>query len=366
MEMLLKLLVSIAPSAGAIAGVAVVLYAIRRFLDRQERRLSGKRYRDQFIMLVLTLMGLLVIVVVLPLGDTLRGQLLSFGGILLSAALALSSTTFLGNALAGVMHRAVPNFRVGDFIRVGEHFGRVTERGLLFTEIQTEDRDLTLRPNLYVVTNPVVVIRSSGTIIAATVSLGYDVPHCDVEKSLVEAAQAAELSEPFVHIRELADHAVTYRVAGLLTEVKQLISARSRLHTAVLDCLHHHGIEIVSPSFMNTRAVQPDKLFIPTSPAPSESCQQAASSLTPEEIAFDKADQAESLELLRRQYAKLGADIDATAASARDAADEAETARHETRLRQMKAAQEWLASIITSREAAATSPPDGGSPTKSA
>ena len=46
---------------------------------------------------------------------------------------------FIGNVMAGLMLRAVRNFRTGDFVRVEKHFGRVTERGLLHTEIQTED-----------------------------------------------------------------------------------------------------------------------------------------------------------------------------------------------------------------------------------
>ena len=44
-------------------------------------------------------------------------------------------------------------------------FGRVTERGLFHTEIQTEDRDLVTLPNLYLVTNPVKVVRTFLTVL---------------------------------------------------------------------------------------------------------------------------------------------------------------------------------------------------------
>jgi len=97
-------------------------------------------------------------------------ELLAVVGLLFSATMALSSTTFLGNAMAGVMIRAVRNFRIGDFIRCDQHFGRVTERGLFHTEIQTEDRELTTLPNLYLVTHPVTTVRASGTVISATVA----------------------------------------------------------------------------------------------------------------------------------------------------------------------------------------------------
>lgn len=93
----------------------------------------------------------------------------------------------------------------------GEHFGRVSKRGLFHTEIQTEDRDLITLPNLYLVSHPVTTVRNSGTIISSTVSLGYDVPRGRIEASLLRAAQNAGLQDPFVRIFELGDFSVSYR-----------------------------------------------------------------------------------------------------------------------------------------------------------
>jgi small-conductance mechanosensitive channel len=220
------------PSLPNVAGLVValiVLYVVRLILNRRFKGKLEFRFRRQIATMILTLIALFVIILLLPISETSRGQLLSLLGILLSAAIALSSTTLLGNLMAGMMLRAIRNFRAGDFIEVGEHFGRVSDRGLFHVEIQTEDRDLTTLPNLYLVTHPVSVSRSSGTIITATVSLGYDVPHRRIEELLLEAAAMAELQEPFVQVVDLGDFSVTYRVAGLLTEVKQIISARSKL-----------------------------------------------------------------------------------------------------------------------------------------
>jgi small-conductance mechanosensitive channel len=83
-------------------------------------------------------------------------------------------------------------------LQVAEQFRRVTERGLLSTEIQTEDRDLVTLPNLHLVTNPVRVVRPSGTIVTAEVSLGDDVHHEMVETLLTAAAVDAGLKDPFV------------------------------------------------------------------------------------------------------------------------------------------------------------------------
>jgi hypothetical protein len=227
---------------------------------------------------------------------------------LVSAAIALSSTTFLGNMMAGVLLRVVRSFRPGDFIRVEGHFGRVSEQGLLHTEIQTEDRDLVTLPNLFLVTHPVRVIRASGTVVSADVSLGYDVSHRRVQTALLKAAAAAGLAEPFVQIIELGDFSIAYRVAGILTEVKQLLTVRSRLRAAVLDHLHGADIEIVSPRFQNQRLVAEDARFMP--PREPEPAGAATSrEIFPEELIFDKADQAESLTRLRAAHQSLEAKV---------------------------------------------------------
>lgn len=276
-----------------VVAVVIGLLSIARYflLARQAETHGENRLARQLTMLGLTGAGLILVILGMPIGDSARGQLLSLLGLVVTAAIALSSTTFLGNAMAGLMLRAVRNFRPGDFLQVGDHFGRVSERGLLHTEIQTEDRDLTTLPNLYLVTNPVRVVRYSGTVVSATVSLGYDVSRKRVQSCLKIAGEQAGLEDPFVQILELGDFSITYRIAGILREVKVLISARSRLRECMLDALHEDGIEIVSPTFMNQRQLPIDRLFIPKKERKAEP--EPLEEPVPEEQIFDKAEVAE-------------------------------------------------------------------------
>jgi small-conductance mechanosensitive channel len=299
------------PSAATVIIFFVVLFIARIVLEKRRALGRGRHLESQLVMVTLTFFGLIAIVIALPLRDATKGQLLTLIGLLVTAAIALSSTTFVGNAMAGIMLRAVRNFRTGDFVRVGEHFGRVSERGLFHTEIQTEDRDLTTLPNLYLVSTPVRVMRSSGTILSATVSLGYDAPRSKVEPLLLEAGEAAKLEDPFVQILELGDFSVTYRLAGLLGEVKQVLSARSRLHGLMLDHLHRGGVEIVSPNFMNTRAFPEERSFIPPEPVAPRHEPTNEEGTTAEELAFDKAEEAASTELLEKSRETLAAEIKA-------------------------------------------------------
>jgi small-conductance mechanosensitive channel len=288
------------PSLG-VSAVIAFLFLAHWLLNRRPDAVSH-RFRNQMFMMGLTALAGLAILVILPLAPDTRGQLLSFFGILISASIALSSTTFLGNALAGLMLRAVKNFRVGDFVRAGDHFGRVSERGLLHVEIQTEDRELTTLPNLFLVTNPVTTLRSSGTVISASLTLGYDLPRAKVRDTLLEAAQEAGLTDAFVQIVELRDFSVEYRVAGILKEVKHILSARSDLRGRILDAMHAKRMEIVSPNFMNTRALAPGHLIIPpTQKSPPSSEPQSS----PEGVVFDKAEGAEGALFLETQYKEV-------------------------------------------------------------
>ncbi len=178
----------------------------------------------------------------------------------------------------------------------------------IHTEIQTEDRDLVTIPNLYLITNPVKVTRESGAIVSASVSLAYDVSNELIEKTLIKAAHAAKLKEPFVRILELGDFSVSYRISGFLEEVRHIISVRSTLRKKILNSLHNSNIEIVSPEFLNQRVFKPEKKFIP---AQKQSVKKTVSEDTiPEELIFDKAEEAKKEEDLKHNVTILEKEIE--------------------------------------------------------
>lgn len=252
------------PALIAITIVVIGLFIANWFLLRRRLDLNEEsRFPRRIVMLLLVGFGVVLILVSLPEMQATKSDLFRLFGLLLTAMIALSSTTFVANAMAGLMLRAVQSFKPGDFVRISKHFGRVTARGLFHTEIQTEDRDLTTLPNLYLISHPITVVRASGTIVSATVSLGYDNPFSTIESLLVKAAERAGLQESFTQIMELGDFSVTYRVAGFLPEVKQILTARSNLRAMMLDTLHGADVEIVSPTFMYQRQTDEESRTFP-------------------------------------------------------------------------------------------------------
>jgi len=319
--------------APTLVAIAVSLPIIRIADHLMRRRRDAKPNSPIGILGPLTTLSLIGIALIstiltLPIGDAARGQLLSLLGLLVTGAIALSSTTFLGNGLAGIMLRAIRSFRAGDYIRVGEHVGRVSDSGVLHTEIQTEDRDLTTLPNVYLVTHPVTVLRASGTVVSAEVSLGYDVSRELVELQLIKAASLTGLSEPFVQILDLGDYSILYRIAGFLADTKQIMTTRSNLRKAMLDSLHSAEIEIVSPAFHNQRRLTNEDSFLPT----SKRRWQRHVEPSPEARIFDKADAAEAKQKIKDEIGAQSKRIEELEAKLKNSEFEAEKSHIELEL----------------------------------
>ena len=299
-------IITIGISTFVLTGIWYLLYK-RKILFAREHRIF-----NPLVFVFLVLMSVIAGILTLPISDVSRGQLLSLIGITTTGAIGLASTTFIGNAMAGFMLKIVSNFRPGDFLKVENIFGRITEMGLFHTEIQTEDRDLATLSNLYLVKNPVKVIRSSGAFISSEISIGYDVSSKKVQTLLLEAAESTGLAESFVHIKALGDFSVSYKVSGFLKDIKTILSSHSKLKGNILEIFHKNNVEIVSPNFMNQRQLVTNDKMIPKGNHQS-STEVNSNHSTPEDLIFDKADEAETKEKRKErleEYKKVLGDLE--------------------------------------------------------
>ncbi len=238
---------------------------------------------------LISFLGTIIFILAMPIEASMKGQILSFLGIIISAGIALSSTTILGNLIAGLMNNSMKRFRNGDLIKINDLQGRVLRRSAFHVEIQLEDSNFVTLPNLYIATNPVKLTRKTNTVISTSVSLGYDVPRTKIEEALREAAMATGLKDPYVYITDLGDFSVVYKIHGFLEDTKKFFSTRSLLNAKVMDMLHKNRIEIVSPSFMNQRRVD-EQQFIPEYHAEKKILEEE---IYPEELVFDEAIKSE-------------------------------------------------------------------------
>ncbi len=292
MESIPSLLKSLLEPASVILILVLLLLLNGWIFKRIKTTPSDGNIARSAIAFFLVLFGLLIFILSLPIDKSSKGQILSFLGILISAGIALSSTTLLGNLIAGFMNNSMNRYRNGDLISIGEFMGRVIKKGAFHTEIQLEDSNFMTIPHLYIATNPVKLTRKTNTVISTSVSLGYDVSRTRIEEALKEAAISTGLTDPYVYITELGDHSVVYKIHGFLEESSKYFSTSSLLNGKVMDALHEAGIEIVSPTFMNQRRVD-EKEFIPEYQRGKPEQEAVAA---PEELIFDEAIKSEEIE----------------------------------------------------------------------
>ena len=323
MNNLMDTLLLIMPLLITLSTVVIALILAHKILLNEQTLTKDNQLSRKLILLLLYVLSFLGVSLALPVADSTRNQVIGLFGIVLSGVIAFSSTSIVGNIMAGIVLRFTKPFKTGDFIRVDQYFGRVTEKGLFDTEIQTEQRELVAFTNSFLTSNPITVTRTSGTILSANLSIGYDHHHDKITQLLITAANNCQLEEPFVQIIELGNYSISYRVSGLLTEVKSMISSRSRLYANILDTLHQAQIEIMSPNFMNTRNIADAPPAIPkateTSPEHIAKHADPSSDTTPEDIIFDKAEEAEQKE---RSSTELSEDIKALNEQLKDARNE--------------------------------------------
>ncbi len=284
----------------------IILFIIARTINnwifsRVSSLPQSGHYVKKSISWLIIFIGSMSFILALPMSNELKGQILSFLAIIISAGVALSSTTILGNLIAGVMNNSMNRFKIGDLIKIEHTQGRVTKKNIFHTEIQLEDSNFITIPNLYIATNPVKLIRKSNTVLSSEVSLGYDVQRSKIEQALKAAALETGLTAPYVYVTSLGDFSVVYKVHGFLENSDKYFSTSSLLNANVMDCLHEAGIEIVSPTFMNQRRAD-DTVFIPKQnyevPLPTEE-------ISPEDLIFDEAIKSVEIDQMREQILKL-------------------------------------------------------------
>ncbi|MFB6344388.1 MAG: mechanosensitive ion channel family protein [bacterium] len=294
----LEVVIDFAPTISivVISGLLMFLYkfVVENRMDRGSKRSMIRGIGMSFI----GLFGVLLAIITLPetyVAPNTRENIIKIGGLILTGVVAFSSTTVIRDAAAGTALQFMGTFKRGDYLETDDTLGRVAEMGLLHTQIQTRDRSLVTYSNSALISQSYKVIPSSGTVLSTTVSLGYNIPRQRIEETLLEAARSSGLEEPFVHVEELGNYAVTYRVAGLLEEVESLLTRRSDFRKRVLDHLHEAGIEIVSPMFQNNRDLQPDTEFIPER-SPGATSTEMLTDTSTEQVVFEKALEAKKAE----------------------------------------------------------------------
>jgi small-conductance mechanosensitive channel len=199
--------------------------------------------------------------------------------VLIGLMVSLGGASVLGQAFSGMILMYTRTFKRGDYVRVGDNEGTVTDLGMFSTRIRTGLGDEITLSNSTVLAsttrNYSHTVRGTGCVLDAVVTIGYGTPWRQVEAMLLEAARrtddVATDPAPIVRQTALSDYYVEYRLVAYtpLELPAPRAEVLSRLHGHIQDVFNEHGVQIMSPHYVldpkAPQVVPKDKWF--TAPA---------------------------------------------------------------------------------------------------
>lgn len=187
--------------------------------------------------------------------------------IVLGLAASLASAGLVNQWISGVVVLYSRSFRIGDYVKVGEVEGYVTEMGPLATKLHTIRREEITVPNAVMTSDKLINYSrlgdEQGALLSVSIAIGYDVPWRRVEALLLQAAAETEGvrrdPDPRVFRWELSDFSVLYQLHVRLVNAEHRATVRSALNSNILDSFMAAQVQIMTPHFEG----QPDKPVVP-------------------------------------------------------------------------------------------------------
>ena len=197
--------------------------------------------------------------------------------VLVGLMVSLGASNLVGQAASGLILTYGRVYRKGEYVRIGDQEGTVTDLGIFATRLRTGlGEELTLSNSTILAgttRNYSRVVKGDGFVLDTTVTIGYDTPWRQVHAMLGEAARRTPgvLAEPAPQVFQtaLSDWYPQYRLVcqAVPAEPRPRAEVLSALHANIQDVFNEYGVQIMSPQYFEDPAapkiVPPDKWFTP-------------------------------------------------------------------------------------------------------
>jgi len=283
---------------GALPGIAfaIVIFFLARllirlgdaFFDRVEHRSLQLTWLDhdtarptrRIFSIIVWVFALAMAYPYLPGAQTEAFKGLS---VLIGLMVSLGGAGVIGQAFSGFILMYVRLFRRGDYVRIGDNEGTVSELGMFATRIRTGLGEEISISNAAVlaatIKNYSRAVAGTGFVLDTVVTIGYSTPWRQVEAMLTEAARRTDdiAREPPPTVRQtaLSDFYAEYRLIAYSPAQSAAVRADilNRLHGHIQDVFNEHGVQILSPHYMmdprEPQLVPKDKWYAPPAKPPS-------------------------------------------------------------------------------------------------
>jgi small-conductance mechanosensitive channel len=201
----------------------------------------------------------------IPGSDSLAFQGLS---VLFGLMISLGSTGVVSQMMSGTVLAYTRSLHVGDFVKIGEVEGMVSEVGAISTKLTTMSNEEVTIPNSVLIENAITnysqSFAGSASQISTKITIGYDTPWRQVQAMLLMAADQVDgickTPAPYVFQRALSDFYAEFELFALVERPMERLVTLSALHGKIQDVFNTFGVQIMSPQYYEQ---PPQPLVVP-------------------------------------------------------------------------------------------------------
>ncbi|MGE9270732.1 MAG: mechanosensitive ion channel family protein [Verrucomicrobiales bacterium] len=188
--------------------------------------------------------------------------------VLVGLMVSLGSSGLINQVMSGFVLLYSGSVRTGEYVKVGELEGTITEMGLLAVKLLNPAREFFVIPNAVMLSNPMTnfsrLSTDTGVPIKVSVTIGYDTPWRQVHELLTHSASAVDevLDSPSPRVNQVAlnDWYPEYTLICYISDPQQRAAVLSKINGNIQDSFNEAGVAIMSPHY---NADTPEPLIIP-------------------------------------------------------------------------------------------------------
>jgi small-conductance mechanosensitive channel len=242
----------------ALAFIRILIEVFESFMRRRRPHFSTI-YQN----LLMWILFVIVVIAILKMDLDINLSLLGAGSLGVGAIIGLAAQETLGNIFSGIGLELQRPFSPGDWVKAGDHLGRVEGVGIRATTIITRAHEHLAIPNSLVAKD--VLVNYGGAIgDEVSVGLSYDVPPNEVREVILHVLRDIPivLAEPHPEVLawEYGDSAIRYRVKYFIHDWGAQEHVRDAVVSSLWYALRRHSIEIPYPIRSLQRRQQPPKV----------------------------------------------------------------------------------------------------------
>jgi len=269
-------LFAIAVIVFATKGLAHLINSIFRVVERGEAEIPWihKDIVGPTRRIVIVLLWLFAIVMAYPYIPGNESIAFRSVGVFFGLLVSFGSAGVVNQVMNGFVIMFARSFKRGDYVKIGDVEGTVSELSMLTTKLHTMQHEEIIIPNSVVVAqttyNYTRIASEHGAGISTLVGVGYDTPWRQVHALLMMAAEntkgLGKDPAPYVIQTALSDSCVEYTLVVHMTEkpnMRQFV--RSDLHKNIQDIFNQYGIQMTSPTYIVSgvpSAVPAERLYM--------------------------------------------------------------------------------------------------------